>query len=87
MSYEAILVDRHERVGIITLNRPRVLNALNFQMVSELDQAISEMEDNEDIGAIVLTGSGERAFSAGGDIHENRELPQEELESHQDIRN
>ena len=80
MSFQAITTDQVDRVAIITLNRPEVLNALNFQLVSELDQAISEMEDDEGVGAIILTGAGERAFSAGADIHENRELGEEERE-------
>ena len=80
MSFQAITIDQVDRVAIITLSRPEVLNALNFQLVSELDQAISEMEDDEGVGAIILTGSGERAFSAGADIHENRELSGEERE-------
>ena len=80
MSFQAITIDQVDRVAIITLSRPEVLNALNFQLVSELDQAISEMEDDEGVGAIILTGAGGRAFSAGADIHENRELSGEERE-------
>lgn len=80
MSYEAIKTNQVDRVAIITLNRPEVLNALNFQLVRELDQAISQMEGDDGVGAIVITGAGERAFSAGADIHENRELGAEERE-------
>lgn len=86
MSYEAILTHKHQRVGTITLNRPQVLNAMNFTMMSELDAAVTEMENDDDIGAIVLTGSGDRSFSAGADIHENRELEEVERERRQDIR-
>ena len=78
MSFEAIKTDQVDRVGIITLNRPEVLNALNLQLVRELDQAITEMEEDDGVGAIVITGTGERAFSAGADIHENRELADED---------
>jgi len=77
MSYQTIKTDQVDRVAIITLNRPEVLNALNLQLVQEVDQAISEMEQDESVGAIILTGAGERAFSAGADIHENRELSPE----------
>ncbi|MBM3942458.1 MAG: enoyl-CoA hydratase/isomerase family protein [SAR202 cluster bacterium] len=80
MDYQNIKVDQRDRVAIITLNRPEVLNALNFQLVRELDQAISQMEEDDGVGAIVITGMGERAFSAGADIHENRELAPEERE-------
>ena len=78
MSYEVINVDRQDRVAVVTLNRPEVLNALSYQLVRELDEAVSEMEQDDGVGAIVITGMGERAFSAGADIHENRELSEEE---------
>ena len=81
MNYEAIKIDQEDRVAIITLNRPEVLNALNFKLVTELDEAIGDMEGDDGIGAIVITGAGERAFSAGADIHENRELGDEEREA------
>ena len=74
MSREAIKTDQVDRVAIVTLNRPEVLNALNLQLVTELDEAITEMERDDGVGAIIITGAGERAFSAGADIHENREL-------------
>ena len=78
MSYETIKIDQVQRVAIVTLNRPEVLNALSLQLVRELDQAITDMVQDEEVGAIVITGEGERAFSAGADIHENREKSQEE---------
>ena len=77
MSREAIKTDQVDRVAIVTLNRPEVLNALNLQLVAELDEAITEMERDDGVGAIIITGAGERAFSAGADIHENRELSDE----------
>ena len=86
MSYQTIKTDQVDRVAIITLNRPEVLNALNLQLVREVDQAISEMEQDEAVGAIILTGAGERAFSAGADIHENRELSTETREAVQEER-
>ena len=55
-----------------------MLNALNLQLVRELDSALTDLEQDDDVGAIVITGAGERAFSAGEDIHENRELSSEE---------
>jgi 2-(1,2-epoxy-1,2-dihydrophenyl)acetyl-CoA isomerase len=86
MSYQVIKTDQVDRVAIITLNRPEVLNALNLQLVQEVDQAITEMEQDERVGAIILTGAGERAFSAGADIHENRELSPEAREQVQEER-
>jgi 2-(1,2-epoxy-1,2-dihydrophenyl)acetyl-CoA isomerase len=86
MSYEFIKTDQVDRVAIITLNRPEVLNALNLGLAREVDQAISSMEEDEDVGAIIITGAGERAFSAGADIHENRERTPEEREKAQQER-
>ena len=78
MSYEYIKTDQVDRVAIITLNRPEVLNALNVGLTRELDRAITDIEGDDSLGAIIITGTGERAFSAGADIHENRELADEE---------
>src|SRR6266446_7575432 len=72
MSYEHILVDIEDGVGIITLNRPEKLNAMNRRLVSEMHEAVGRLDADEGIGCIVLTGAG-RAFSAGGDIHEQLE--------------
>src|SRR5881275_511694 len=69
-NYQSILVDRDERVGIVTLNRPKELNAINFQLVSELANALEEFDRDDEIRCIVLTGAGERAFAAGADIKE-----------------
>ena len=70
MAYENIVVQADEGVGIITLNRPEVLNALNSALYGELDSAVTAMEADRDIRAIIFTGAGDRAFSAGGDIKE-----------------
>ncbi|TVO62445.1 enoyl-CoA hydratase [Denitromonas ohlonensis] len=67
MSYENILVETRGRVGLITLNRPKALNALNDVLVDEVGAALDAFESNDDIGAIVITGS-EKAFAAGADI-------------------
>ncbi|MBE3561276.1 MAG: enoyl-CoA hydratase/isomerase family protein [Ktedonobacteraceae bacterium] len=68
--YQYILVERDERVGIVTLNRPKELNALNFRLVGELAQALEELDHDEEIRCIVITGAGEKAFAAGADIKE-----------------
>jgi 2-(1,2-epoxy-1,2-dihydrophenyl)acetyl-CoA isomerase len=86
MSYQVIKTDQVDRVAIITLNRPEVLNALSLQLTREVDRAITEMEQDDSVGAIVVTGAGERAFSAGADIHENREFSPEERERAADER-
>ncbi len=77
MAYEHILVEKEEGVAIITLNRPEVLNAMNRKLSSELYDAVMEANADDEIGCLVLTGTGNRAFSAGGDIHEQRQRAQE----------
>lgn len=67
MSYENILVEVRERVGLITLHRPKALNALNDALMNELGMALVAFDADEGIGAIVITGS-EKAFAAGADI-------------------
>ena len=72
MSYETILVTRDDRVGTITLNRPKALNALNSQVMNEVTTAAAEFDNDPGIGAIVVTGN-EKAFAAGADIKEMAE--------------
>jgi len=67
MTYQNILAARRERVGVITLNRPQALNALNDSLMDELGSALLEFDADEGIGAIVITGN-EKAFAAGADI-------------------
>src|SRR5271169_2663034 len=85
MSYEHILVDTEDGVGIVTLNRPDKLNAMNRQLSSEMREAVKQLDADDSIGCIVITGAGTRAFSAGGDIHEQREddrrFSQQELDA------
>lgn len=69
MSFENIIVEKREAVGLITLNRPKALNALCNALVAELGQALDDMEADDAIGCVVLTGS-EKAFAAGADIKE-----------------
>jgi enoyl-CoA hydratase len=69
MAYENIIVDREGPVGIIRLNRPKALNALNAGLIADLGAALDELEADDEIGCMVLTGS-ERAFAAGADIKE-----------------
>ena len=66
-----ILTDVSDLIGLITINRPEAMNAMNSEVIKELDQAVSELVDNEEVGVIIITGSGEKAFVAGADI--NRE--------------
>jgi len=72
MTFETILVEKRDRVGLVTLNRPKALNALCAQLIAELEQALNDLEADSNIGAIVVTGS-ERAFAAGADIKEMKD--------------
>jgi enoyl-CoA hydratase len=73
MAFETILLDIHGKVGLITLNRPQALNALNAQIVGEINQALDQLERDSSIGCVVLTGSA-KAFAAGADIKEMADL-------------
>jgi len=68
-----VLVEKSEGVAILTMNRPEQLNAMNAQLSAELHDAVMRASTDDDVGCIVITGTGNRAFSAGGDIHEQRE--------------
>jgi enoyl-CoA hydratase len=70
MSLDNLLLERAGAVAIITVNRPKVLNALNTQTLDELRRAILELQRDDAVRAVVLTGSGEKAFIAGADINE-----------------
>ncbi len=67
MAYENIIVETREHVGLITLDRPKALNALNAALIRELGEALLKFDADETIGAIVITGS-DKAFAAGADI-------------------
>ncbi|MGX5843123.1 crotonase/enoyl-CoA hydratase family protein [Mesorhizobium sp. ArgA1] len=67
---ELVLTEARNGIAILTLNRPQKLNALNYALIDRLLVLLDAMETDDAIRAIILTGAGERAFSAGGDIHE-----------------
>src|SRR5438309_6924272 len=73
MADQVVLVEKREGVAIVTLNRPEQLNAMNAQLSAGLREAVARMSADDEVGCIVITGAGKRAFSAGGDIHEQRE--------------
>ncbi|MEO0719298.1 MAG: enoyl-CoA hydratase [Pseudomonadota bacterium] len=72
MAYATIIVETRDHVGLVTLNRPDALNALNSEVVRELGDALKRFEAEDHIGAIVITGSA-KAFAAGADIKEMKE--------------
>jgi len=73
MAYENIVVETRGKVGLVTLHRPNALNALNSELIAELNRALDGFEEDEKIGCVVLTGS-EKAFAAGADIKEMSQL-------------
>src|SRR3989454_5047162 len=85
--YEHILVEKTSGVAILTMNRPEQLNAMNHQLSSELHETVTRMSADDDVGCIVITGAGHRAFSAGGDIHEQRENDRKYTQAELDARN
>jgi enoyl-CoA hydratase len=73
MAFETILVETKGAVGIITLNRPKALNALNAQLIREMNAALSAFDADKAVGCIILTGS-DKAFAAGADIREMKDM-------------
>src|SRR6266508_1093095 len=84
---DSILVEKTQGVAIVTMNRPEQLNAMNAQLGAELREAVERMSADDEVGCIVITGAGNRAFSAGGDIHEQREDDQKYTQAELDARN
>ncbi|MBV9555274.1 MAG: enoyl-CoA hydratase/isomerase family protein [Alphaproteobacteria bacterium] len=83
MPHQFILAERNDAVGLITLNRPEKLNALSYDLMREVDEALTEWEADDAIRAVIFTGAGDRAFSAGADIHEMADLSADELAARQ----
>src|SRR5258706_9267131 len=69
-AYENLIVEIQNRIARVTVNRPKVLNALNEKTVKEIHAAFASLRDNPDVGVVILTGSGEKAFVAGGGINQ-----------------
>jgi len=78
MSYETILIDKEATTAIVTINRPNKLNALNKETIGELHDAFKKLQKDNDVKAIILTGSGEKAFVAGADISEFSDFNEKE---------
>src|SRR5207237_4790931 len=70
MAFDNLLLERDGAVAIVTINRPKVLNALNSQTIDELRRVILELKADDSARALILTGAGERSFVAGADINE-----------------
>ncbi|WP_032120638.1 short-chain-enoyl-CoA hydratase [Clostridium amazonitimonense] len=74
MELKNVILEKEGNIAIVTINRPKALNALNSETLKELDIIVDELENDESIYAVVLTGAGEKAFVAGADITEMKDL-------------
>ncbi len=86
MSYHNILAERLDSIALITLNRPEKLNAMSYELACELDEELRNIESDDRVRVVILTGAGPRAFSAGGDIHQMVRASAEELAARSDVR-
>lgn len=77
MDYKYIRVERDGPVAVMTIDRAKVLNALNDELVTELERCVDELGADDEVRAVVITGAGEKAFVAGADIGEMRDLDRE----------
>lgn len=73
MSYETITLTKENGIGLLTINRPQNLNALNTQVLLDLQNVVTEIEQDEEIRVVIVTGAGEKAFVAGADIKEMKD--------------
>ena len=81
MTYENILIETDNKVALITINRPKSLNALNASVITELSNAVKHFAQDKDVRAIIITGSGEKSFVAGADIKEFSDFGKEQAEA------
>lgn len=72
-NYETLLIEKENGIGTLTINRPKSLNALNTQVLQDLHDALIEIDQNEEIDVLIVTGAGDRAFIAGADITEMKD--------------
>ena len=86
MAYQNILSERVDTVAVITLNRPEKLNAMSYELASDLDEELCNIEGDDKVRCVVLTGAGPRAFSSGGDIHQMVKSTPEEMAARMDKR-
>jgi enoyl-CoA hydratase/carnithine racemase len=86
MNYQNILTERIDTIALITLNRPEKLNAMSYELACDLDEELTEIEKDDDLRVVILTGAGPRAFSSGGDIIQMVGMGAEELATRSEFR-
>jgi len=80
MEYKNIIVENKDNIGTLTINRPKALNALNVDTLNEIIQGVKELEANNSVNVIIVTGSGDKAFIAGADIAAMKEMNKSDAE-------
>ncbi|MGL4109439.1 short-chain-enoyl-CoA hydratase [Clostridium sp. LP20] len=78
MELKNVILEKEDHLAIVTINRPKALNALNSETLKDLDTVIANLEEDNNIYAVILTGAGEKSFVAGADIAEMKDLNEEE---------
>lgn len=78
MELENVILEKEGHLAIVTINRPKALNALNSATLRDLDTVLKDLENDTDVYAVILTGSGEKSFVAGADISEMKDLNEEQ---------
>ena len=78
MELKNVILEKEEHLAIVTINRPKALNALNSETLKDLDTVIADLENDSNIYAVILTGAGEKSFVAGADISEMKDLNENE---------
>ncbi len=87
MEFKTILVEIHDKIAIVTINRPDKLNAINMEVIAEMKSVFDSFEKDETVGVIILTGSGEKAFVAGSDISALAEYSPEQAKNYSEVGN
>ncbi|WP_234121800.1 short-chain-enoyl-CoA hydratase [Clostridium hydrogenum] len=73
MELKNVILEKEDKIAVVTINRPKALNALNSDTLTELDYVIGEIENDDEVFAVILTGAGDKAFVAGADISEMKD--------------
>ena len=85
MAWENLKIERKDNIATVTINRPKALNALNVETLSELVDAFEELKEDDDVGGVLLTGAGDKAFVAGADIAQMRNMEVREARDFSDF--